>query len=114
MSGRRPALSGYRILWLLVMFDLPVGTKAERRHASGFRHALQDQGFQMSQFSVYARHCAGKEAAERYIKEVERALPPAGAVHILTFTDRQYENMKTFKGKKRERGRRNPEQFVLF
>jgi len=76
MNGRRPALSGYRILWLLVMFDLPVVTKAERRHATGFRHALQDQGFQMSQFSVYARHCAGKEAAERYIKEVERALPP--------------------------------------
>jgi CRISPR-associated protein Cas2 len=28
---RNPTLSGYRFMWILVMFDLPVGTKAERR-----------------------------------------------------------------------------------
>ena len=30
---RYPSLSGYRMMWLYVMFDLPVGTKAERKAA---------------------------------------------------------------------------------
>ncbi|WP_197387472.1 CRISPR-associated endonuclease Cas2 [Ralstonia pseudosolanacearum] len=44
-------------MWLLTMFDLPVGTKAERKAATSFRHFLQDQGFEMAQFSVYMRFC---------------------------------------------------------
>lgn len=32
-----PPLSAYRFMWLLVMFDLPVGTKAERRAATKSR-----------------------------------------------------------------------------
>jgi CRISPR-associated protein Cas2 len=36
--------------WLLVVFDLPVGTKKERRLASGFRNYLLDLGYLMLQF----------------------------------------------------------------
>ena len=46
-------LSSYKIMWLVVVFDLPVGTKTERRRASGFRNMLIDEGFMMKQFSVY-------------------------------------------------------------
>ena len=52
---RYSALSGYRMMWLYVMFDLPVGTKAERRAATRFRQSLLDDGFEMAQFSVYLR-----------------------------------------------------------
>ena len=51
-----------RILWLFVFFDLPVGTKAERRVATRFRNFLKDDGYMMLQFSVYARVCRGEEA----------------------------------------------------
>ena len=60
-SNDPPALSGYRIMWLVVLFDLPVGTKKERKAANRFREKLRDLGFEMSQFSVYLRFCAGKE-----------------------------------------------------
>jgi CRISPR-associated protein Cas2 len=30
-------LSGYQLMWIFVMFDLPVGTKAEMRAATKFR-----------------------------------------------------------------------------
>ena len=44
------ALSGYRIMWVFVLFDLPVGTKKERKAATRFRHSLLDLGFEISQF----------------------------------------------------------------
>jgi CRISPR-associated protein Cas2 len=35
-------LSGYRLMWVMVLFDLPVMTKAERKAATKFRHFLLD------------------------------------------------------------------------
>ncbi len=48
-------LSGYRIMWVWVLFDLPVGTKAERKRATRFRNDLLDLGFEMVQFSVVSQ-----------------------------------------------------------
>jgi CRISPR-associated protein Cas2 len=109
-----PALSGYRIMWLFVLFDLPVGTKKERKAATRFRQKLLDMGFEMSQFSVYLRYCAGKEQAESYERKVEAEMPSSGKVHIMTITDKQYENIRTYRGRKRERSPENPNQFALF
>ncbi|MEQ9146614.1 MAG: CRISPR-associated endonuclease Cas2 [Parvibaculaceae bacterium] len=111
---RPPALSSYRIMWLFVMFDLPVGTKKERKRAADFRHRLLDLGFEMSQFSIYLRHFAGKEQAESFIRQIEMEMPPAGKVHIVQITDKQYENIRTFRGRKREPAQKNPDQLVLF
>jgi CRISPR-associated protein Cas2 len=108
------ALSAYRIMWLIVLFDLPVITKKQRKAATKFRHSLLNMGFAMSQLSVYLRSCTGKEQAEAYCRSVERAMPGAGKVHIVAITDKQYENIKTYRGRNREQGFRNPEQFALF
>jgi CRISPR-associated protein Cas2 len=107
-------LSGYRILWMAVLFDLPVLTKPQRKAATGFRQFLLDEGFEMSQFSVYLRHCSCKEQAEVRTRRIKGAVPEFGKVHILTFTDRQYENMVCIVGRKQEHARKNPAQFVLF
>lgn len=108
------ALSGYRIMWLVVLFDLPVGTKRERKAATKFRLHLLDLGFEMTQFSVYLRCCAGKEQAEAYERKIEKAMPQAGKIHILGITDKQYENIRTYRGRNREQSPKNPDQFVLF
>lgn len=107
------ALSGYRLMWMLVLFDLPVMTKKERKAATGFRNFLLDQGFEMSQYSVYMRFCAGKEQAATYTSRIQKNLPKTGKVHIITITDKQYENVVCFDGRKREPDRQNPEQFLL-
>lgn len=109
-----PGLSAYRLMWMMVLFDLPVGTKKERKAATGFRKFLLDQGFEMAQFSVYMRFCAGKEQAETYTRRVERSVPRTGKVHIVYITDRQYETIVTFDGRLKEPPRKNPEQYVLF
>ncbi|MGG5812475.1 CRISPR-associated endonuclease Cas2 [Falsiroseomonas sp. CW058] len=101
-------------MWLLVMFDLPVGTKAQRRQATAFRNWLLGQGYEMSQFSVYMRFCAGKEQVERRIRDIGRNLPGTGSIHVLSVTDRQFAQMATFRGRQRGQGRSAPEQLALF
>jgi len=108
------ALSGYRIMWIFVLFDLPVGTKKERKAATRFRKALLDLGFEMSQFSVYLKFSAGKEQAEALERRVEAAMPPSGKVHVVQITDKQYENIRTYRGRKREPSPKNPNQLALF
>lgn len=108
------ALSGYRIMWMLVMFDLPVGTPDERRKATQFRHFLLDEGFEMSQFSIYMRYCAGKEQVEAQSRRIAAALPPKGSIHLISITDRQYENIVRFRSREKQQPRANPSQLALF
>ena len=107
-------LSGYRLMWMMVLFDLPVLTKAERKSATKFREFLMDQGFDRCQLSVYMRFCAGKEQAEVYTKRVQAALPQAGRVQIVYFTDKQYENIISYDGPRRRPANKNPVQYTLF
>lgn len=107
------ALSGYRLMWMMVLFDLPVGTKKERKAATRFRTFLLDQGFEMSQFSVYMRFCAGKEQVESHTARIRENLPRSGNIHIVSLTDKQYENTVCFHGRKRESDRKSPEQYLL-
>ena len=99
---------------MMVMFDLPVPTKNERRAATKFRKFLLDAGFDMCQLSIYMRFCAGKEQTQTYTRRVQAALPDSGNVQIVYFTDKQYENIVTFQGKMRAKLNKNPEQFILF
>ena len=101
-------------MWIFVMFDLPVETKEQARAANKFREFLLDQGFEKSQFSVYARFCNGKEQFETYTRRIEANLPARGEIHILTFTDRQYENIVRYSGQRRKRAKKNPDQLALF
>jgi CRISPR-associated protein Cas2 len=101
-------------MWMMVMFDLPVGTHEGRKAATGFRNYLLDQGFEMAQFSVYMRFCAGKEQVEAYTRRIAEHVPSRGKVHLLAFTDKQYENIVCFAGKIREEGRKIPDQLALF
>jgi len=100
-------------MWILTMFDLPVGTKAERKEATGFRNFLLEEGFEMSQFSVYMRFCSGKEQAEGICRRIKEALPERGKVDIVSITDKQYENIISFAGRVKQQ-RKNPDQFTLF
>src|SRR5580692_471703 len=80
------ALSRYRIVWLFVMFDLPVETKDQRREYTQFRNRLLKRGFTMLQYSVYAKHLPTEDAAEPLKAHVHAALPPMGQVRVLAVT----------------------------
>lgn len=107
-------LSGYRIMWVMVLFDLPTGEPEERRAYTEFRNHLLDGGFEQAQYSVYIRHTSGKEAVDALVAKIEQVVPVHGKIDILQFTDKQYENIVSFRGRANRSRPKNPEQFVLF
>jgi CRISPR-associated protein Cas2 len=102
-----------RILWLFVFFDLPVGTKKERRDAARFRNFLKDDGYMMLQLSVYARVCRGEEAVDKHVQRVTKRLPSKGSVRALQVTDKQYARMKLLLGEAGKNEKIAPKQLVL-
>ena len=73
-----------------------------------------DQGFERSQFSVYARFVNGKEGFEAHIKRTERNLPDWGDIQVFQFTDKRYENMLYYSDQGRQKSKRSPQQLMLF
>lgn len=100
-------------MWMMLIFDLPVVEYEERRSYQLFREYLLDQGFEMAQYSVYLRHCSGKEQYDALAKRIQINLPPAGKVYLLSFTDKQYENMIRFLSQELQPRQKNPEQLLL-
>jgi len=92
-------LNAYRIMWVLVFFDLPTETKKERKVYAKFRKDILADGFAMFQFSIYLRHCPSRENAEVHVQRVKKILPSKGHVGIMCITDKQFGMMEIFRGK---------------
>jgi len=108
------SLSGFKAMWVLVMFDLPVTRKTQRKAATGFRKFLLKTGFDMIQFSVYSRPCPSDENATVHVDRVKSNLPPNGQVRILKFTDKQYGRMECFLSRTVSHPESQPDQLQLF
>jgi CRISPR-associated protein Cas2 len=87
-----------RYMRLLVFFDLPVVTRAERRAYTVFRRFLLNDGYDMIQFSVYGRIVNGNDAEQKHLKRLVDNLPPEGSVRCLTVTEKQFASMKLLVG----------------
>ena len=88
----------YKMGWLIVAFDLPVGTKKQRKAATDFRNYLLDDGYQMMQFSVYARACVTFARQETHLDRVKKNLPPEGSVRAVFVTRAQWERSYVIQG----------------
>lgn len=106
--------NAYRIMWVLVLYDLPTETKANMKAANLFRKRLLDDGFALFQFSMYMRHCPSRENAEVHIKRVKSNLPKAGKVAIICITDKQFGDIEIFFARNREDPPPTYQQLELF
>lgn len=91
-------LNQYRIMWILVFFDLPTETPQQRKDANNFRKALLKDGFNMFQFSIYTRHCASRESMKLHINRIRKLTPEEGHIGILSITDKQFGDMLIIQG----------------
>lgn len=101
-------------MWVLVLFDLPTETKAERSAATKFRKYLLDDGFNMFQYSIYTRFCASRENAKVHIKRVKKKLPEHGHVAIFQITDKQFGMIELFHSMKKVEKEPASRQLTLF
>jgi len=107
-------LNAYRIMWVLVFFDLPTETPTERKIYSIFRKKILKDGFQMFQFSIYMRHCSSRENADVHIKRVKAILPEKGHIGIMCITDMQFGMMEIFHGHKPTKTKAPGQQLEMF
>jgi len=107
-------LNEYRIMWVLVFFDLPTETAEHRKIYAKFRKSIMKDGFSMFQFSIYLRHCPSKENADVHIERVKKKLPAKGHVGILCITDKQFGLMEIYFGKDPAPAVPVPQQLEMF
>ena len=88
----------YKMGWLVVFFDLPTTTEEEKRNYVHFRKKLLEDGYQMIQFSVYARACVSHDRILTHTRRLKSMLPPSGAVRCLFVTNIQWEKTFIFYG----------------
>ena len=87
-----------RYMRLLVFFDLPMVTKAEKKAYVQFRRFLLNDGYDMIQWSVYGRILNGNDAQIKHQRRLVDNLPPEGSVRCMTVTEKQYVGMQLLVG----------------
>ena len=107
-------LSEYRVMWVMVFFDLPTNTNKEKRAYTIFRKDLMKDGFTMFQLSIYVRLCASRENADVHVKRVKSFMPNSGNVCIMVITDKQFGEIELFSGTQAQTPNAPGQQLELF
>ena len=113
-QGRDPVCSKYRMAWVLVFFDLPVGTSEERKAATNFRKDLIHDGYMMVQFSVYARPCGTADRVETQVRRLKSRIPSKGEVRGLMISDAQWGRMIVMRSQQTTEAEKMPAQMQFF
>jgi len=100
----------------MVYFDLPTKTRKDKRNYSVFRKGLLKDGYQMVQFSVYARPCVSHERQKTHTRRIKLMIPPRGQVRCMFVTNIQWEKTFVFFGSDEPTGESEqmPEQLLLW
>lgn len=107
-------INSYRVMWVIVMYDLPMVSEVDKKRYQVFRKRMLLNGFEMFQFSMYVRFCASKENAEVHVKRVKAILPVKGNIGIFMITDRQFGMLEVFHGRQKVKGQAPPQQLEMF
>lgn len=86
---------------VIVFFDLPVQTSAQRREYAQFRKQLVKDGFIMMQESVYCKLALNMSVAGAIMANVRQNKPPEGLVQMLVVTEKQFARMEFVVGESR-------------
>ena len=94
-------MSAFRIMWLVIMFDLPTQTKKDRKRYRWLSRYLDKEGFIRLQYSVYAKVFNSLQSAnhgKKRMKEFLRVNVKKGNIRMLLFTDAQFGKMEIIVG----------------
>ncbi len=104
-----------RFMRLIIFFDLPTVTKAQKRAYTVFRRFLINDGYDMIQWSVYGRIVNGIDDAETHLKRLNTNLPPEGSVRCLQVSEKQFAKIRILVGTLTCQEKRvNANQMLLF
>lgn len=104
----------YKNMRLMLLFDLPVITDAQKREYRIFRDNIIDDGFIMLQYSVYVRYCQNDSDADKHIERVKKMQPKYGNVRIIKITENQFTSMIVVQGETSEQEEVTTDEQLLF
>ena len=96
-------MSAFKIMWLVVMFDLPTQTKNDKKRYRWLVRYLDAQGFLRLQYSVYAKVFNSYESAnlgKKRLREFVKTNIKIGNVRMILFTDAQFGKMELIVGER--------------
>ncbi|WP_405319585.1 CRISPR-associated endonuclease Cas2 [Frisingicoccus sp.] len=103
----------YRFMRILVMFDLPVVTAADRKEYAKFRKYLIKSGFMMMQESIYCKLSPNSTLADAAIENIRKNKPEKGLVQVLKVTEKQYAKMEYIVGEGKTEVLTSDERLVI-
>ena len=88
----------YRFMRIMVFFDLPTITPANRKDYANFRKYLIKNGFIMMQESVYSKLALNSTVVNSIVNGIKNNKPPEGIVQIITLTEKQFSKIEIITG----------------
>lgn len=104
---------GERYMRMLLFFDLPVVTAADRKEYTKFRKFLIKDGFIMVQESVYSKLTLNGTVTQAQRERIIKNKPPRGIVQILIVTEKQYASMEYVIGQNKHIEMDNTNRLVI-
>ena len=89
----------YRVMRMIVFFDLPTYTRNNLLDYRNFRRFLLKNGFIMMQESVYSKLVLNNNSTKLLSAQIKKNLPRAGLVQMLIITEKQYAGIEYLMGK---------------
>ena len=93
-------MSDYRVMGILLFFDLPMDDTVAVKRYTRFRKVLIKSGYQMLQYSVYCKICPNRDTVRWHMDYLNKHLPSDGSVMVLMITEKQYQSIQYLVGNK--------------
>ena len=87
-----------RFMRILVFFDLPTVGREQKRAYLRFRNFLLKDGYDMLQWSIYARIANGSDRLDKHRNRLRAHLPPDGSVRCLVVSEKQFASIEILVG----------------
>ena len=98
---------------VIVFFDLPMDTGADRKQYRQFRKFLIKKGFIMMQESVYCKLALNTTVADSIVQAVKANKPETGLVQLLVITEKQFSRIEFIVGKSKNNILDSDERIVI-
>ncbi|MCM1043368.1 MAG: CRISPR-associated endonuclease Cas2 [Corallococcus sp.] len=98
---------------ILVFFDLPTETSADKTAYRHFRTFLIKEGFTMMQESVYSKLALNGSTVALVKRRLQSNIPAKGLVQVLVITEKQFGGVMYLVGASRSQVVDSTEKYVL-
>lgn len=103
----------FRFMRILVFFDLPIETQADKTAYRHFRTFLIKEGFAMMQKSVYSKLALNGSTVDLVKRHLQNNIPPKGLVQMIVITEKQFADIVYLVGESRSQVVDSTEKYIL-